>query len=142
MATFKSVAQKLKAIIDGIAASTLNIKFQYLETMPSKFPAGMIVFTGAPSDRQIDSVTNLVGMGFLIRTVFPVEESQAAAEKWLDFFEALGVELRKNSNQTLSGDAVNLTIEGHRQWATSEAYPQPVVVLDVQVTASVVKSRQ
>lgn len=142
MATFKSVAQKLKAIIDGIASSTLNIKYQYLETLPTKFPAGMIVFTGAPTDRQIDSVTNLVGMGFVIRTIFPMEESQAAAEKWLDFIETLGVELRKNSNQTLSGDAVNLTIDGYRQYAVADAYAQPVVVLDVQVTASVVKSRQ
>lgn len=133
-----SVAQRLKAILDGVSSSILPVKYEYLETLPSSFPAGFIILGGAPAERMLDTVNNEVTYQFVVRTVFPVAESQGAFEKWLTLLDTIGTTFRAQSNQTLSGNAVSFMISGTSQ-SFSQEFSQPVLVLDVQVEAKVIQ---
>jgi len=140
MPGFVSVAQKLKTTLDLISSSILPVTFEYLETMPSKFPAGMIVLEGSQGERARDTKYNELTVRFRIICVFAAQESQGAFEKWLGLLDALGDEFRKSTHETLDGDAFSFMIEGYEQFADNQSYAQPVVGLSVRVVAKMLKS--
>lgn len=133
-----TVAQRLKTILDGVSSSILSVKYEYLETVPSSFPAGFIILAGAPAERMLDTVNNEVVYQFLIRTVFPVDASQGAFEKWLTLLDTIHTTFRSQTNQTLAGNAVSFMITGTSQSFSSD-YSQQVLVLDIQVEAKVIQ---
>ncbi len=135
--SFLTTIQKLKTVLDLISSSILPVKYQYLEAQPSSFPAGIITFVGA-EERMLDTVTNEVTEQFLIRTIFPAEESQTATEKWLNLLDALGDEFRKDDHQTLTGTAHSFMITKFLP-SFSDQYAQPVAVFDIFVEAKFLK---
>ncbi len=134
---FKTAAQKLKAMLDNISATSLALKFEYLEAMPTSFPAAMIVLDGSPGERILDTVTNELTARFRVEVVYAAEASQGASEKWLDLLDALGVEFRKESNQTMGGTAISFSIDEYSQFTDNQNFPQPIVGLSIRVSAKI-----
>lgn len=139
--SFKTTAQKLKTILDTISADVMPVKYEYMEAMPDSFPAGMIILdSGNVSlEEPIDTATNEVTYRFIIRSVFPIEKGQSAAEKWLDLLDTIGAAFRTSANQTLGGSAHRFTIDSYRQYFTQD-FGRPAVVLDIAVSSSTLKS--
>ncbi len=130
--------QKLKTILDGIDNSILPLKYEYQETAPTSFPSGNIIFVGT-SEKMIDTVTNMVNEQFIVRSIFPAEERQAATEKWMTLMDALTAEFRKDDHQSLTGTAVSFEIRGVSPPKISNEFIQPVIVFDIAVEAKILK---
>ena len=141
MASFYTVAQKLKAILDLISTSVIPVKFEYMETLPTSFPAAMIALDGSPAERQVDQITNELTCRFQLLLWLPPEPSQTGFEKACKALDAIGDEFRKNSHATLDGAALNLTIDSYSSTPDVNA-PQPLTVLAVRVSAKMLKSTQ
>lgn len=131
--------QKLKTILDTISNSILPVKFEYLETSPSSFPSGNIIFVGG-SERVLDTQYNEVTERFIVRLIYPTEERQAAMEKWLTLLDGVSAEFRKSSHQTLDGVAVSFLITDYPQPQVSTDFIQPVIIFDIVVVAKTIKS--
>jgi len=130
---------KIKDILDLIAADILPVKFKFMQSSPSSFPAACLVSLGAKEIRK-DDISNEITESFAIRLIYTSEESEAGYEKWMTLVDALGAELRKASHITLGGTAVNFVI---RQipppTGMDTGYSQPVVLFDIIVDAVILK---
>lgn len=139
--SFVTVSAKLKQILDGISSASLPVKYERMAGMPTTFPAGMIILDsqGASLETPIDTSHNEISYRFILRAVFPIEDTDAAVQKWLGLLDTLGDTFRTSGNQTLGGTVHYFMIDGYRQFFTTD-YGQPTVVLDVNVTARALKS--
>lgn len=137
--SFLNTAQKLKTILDGISSSILPLKFEYLETKPSSFPSGNILYAGG-SEKMLDSQYNEITERFVVRLIFPTEERQAAQEKWMSLIDAISAEFRKDDYQTLTGTAVIFQIKEFSPPQPSTDFIQPVIVFDITFEAKTIKS--
>ena len=136
---YVTVAQKVKAMLDAISSSTLALKFQYNESTPTSFPAGMMLPPTFPSEDFTDSAYNTVTMVFPIRVLFPEEESSASYEKWLNFLDALHTELRDGDNRTLDGNAVSVKTLGTSHGFTNDGQGN-LIFFDTQVEVKMLQS--
>jgi len=139
MADIQSIHDRIADIVDTVSVSIIPVKYRYPEAKPSSFPAVMTLFAG-DAERMIDTITNEQTMLFDIVTVFPVDESNTAYQKWLNLYDALKAEFRKDDHQTLSGDAVYFMVDASGRPTFSDEYSQPVAVLSIRVTAKVLQS--
>ncbi|OGC59245.1 hypothetical protein A2245_03550 [candidate division WWE3 bacterium RIFOXYA2_FULL_43_12] len=139
MSTRATIHDKICDIIDTISATIVPVKYRYPESKPSSFPATMTLFIG-DEEKMVDSANNLTSYHFLVRTVYPIDESATGYQKWLTLYDTITAELRKDDHETLTGSAVKFMIESDGQPAFSEQYSQPVAVLDIRVTAEVLQS--
>ena len=137
---YKPAAEALKAILDAISSSTLALKFQYLESMPSSFPAAFITIDKSPGERFVDTVHNEVTPMFNVMAIFPSEESSGAFLKWMSLLDALTAAFRSSSNLTLGGIAVSFRIESTEQFSDQNNYAQPIVGFSVRVSAKMLLS--
>lgn len=130
---------KIKTILDGISSTILPLKFKYLESKPSSFPAAMLISNGF-SESMFTNESNQVVESFTIRLIYPQTESTAGYEKWLTLADTVSAEFRKKVNQTLSGEAVNFMVNQGLAPAFSDTeYIQPVVIFDIIVEAKFIK---
>lgn len=135
----KTALQKIKAILDTIPATDLPIKFEYLESQPQSFPAGCVLSLGF-TENMLDTAHNVLSESFVIRLIFPQEESLAGYEKWMTLLDLVSAEFRKISHQTLDGEAVNFMIRQGPPPQASDQYTQPVMIFDIIVDAKIIKS--
>jgi len=131
---------QLKTIVDSISGNVMGSTFKYFETTPTKLPAGMILFTDQPPEEFYDTNNNLVTYGYIIRCIFPEEESQVAAEKWAAFLDALGTALRSKTNSVFGGSALKVVANTIAPYASETDYTVPAIVFDVQVEVKMLKS--
>lgn len=131
---------QLKAILDGISTNTLGSAFKYFETKPTKLPAGMLLFADQPPEEFYDTNNNLVTYVYIVRCIFPEEESQTAMEKWAAFLDTLMGELRDKTNSTFGGNALKVVATAVAPYATETDYTVPAIVYDVQVEVKMLKS--
>lgn len=136
--SYLTTLQQLKTILDTVSASVLPIKFQYQEAQPTSFPAGVLLYLGG-GEQMIDTITNQVTEQFIIRLIFPVEASQAAAEKHMTLVDTIGNTFRSQSYQTLGGNAISFMIKNFAAPVGSNEYGSPVLVFDINVEARVLK---
>jgi len=130
---------KIKEILDTISTTILPLTFSYLETSPTSFPAACLLSGGAKEERK-DDVSNEITETWVVRLIYPSEESAAGQLKWLTLVDALTAELRKASHITLGGVAVNFVIKQIPPPASfSNDYGQPVIVFDIIVDALILK---
>jgi len=133
-----TIRSKLKTILDTVSASVLPLKYNYGETLPTSFPAGMILYRGEGEEEQIDTVNNLIPQRFIIRIVFPMAESETFETKRITLVDTIKDEFRKDDHQTLTGSAINVRT-GEVAIYETDQYVQPVVVCDILLTISVIK---
>lgn len=136
--SFLTTTQQLKTILDTISSSILPVKFSYQETMPTSFPSANIIFSGG-KERMLDTITNEVEERFVVRAIFPVEERQAAMEKWMTLVDEVGTKFAKDDYQTLSGNAISFMVDSYQPPFTSQDYGQAVIVFDMIVVAKSIK---
>lgn len=139
MSTRQTIFDKIGDILDTVDVAVIPVKYRYPETNPSSFPASMLLYRGA-SERMVDTVTNLVRYQFSIVTVYPVAEAAAAYNRWLQAYDTIVAELRKDDHQTLSGNAVKFMVEADGQPTYTDQFSQQVAVLDIRVVAEVLQS--
>lgn len=139
MPGFATTSTQLLAVLNSVDVAKLPVKYEYLETMPTVFPAGFVIAEGGPPEATKDTVNNWLQMAFIIRTILPLEEKQVATQKALAVLDAVAAKFRLASNRTLAGTVHNLQIDGYRQYA-SDDYGMPAVILDIRVVASVLVS--
>lgn len=130
--------QKVKAILDTIPSTDLPVKFQYLESQPTSFPAGCVLSLGF-TENILDTSHNLVMESFVIRLIFPQEESLTGYEKWMTLLDLVSAEFRKASHQTLDGAAVSFMIRQGPPPEASDQYSQAVMIFDIIVDAKIIK---
>ncbi len=128
-----TILTKTKTILDTISSSILPLKYSFLETMPTSFPAASLTYEGH-TERRKDTVSNEIEARFLLRVVYPTEERVEAQAKWLTLIDALGAEFRKDDHQTLTGSVVSFLVTNGNS-AISLDYGQPVIVFSMVVTA-------
>ncbi|RMD51321.1 hypothetical protein D6827_02450, partial [Candidatus Parcubacteria bacterium] len=121
---------QIKSILDSISTSTLGSTFKYFETSPDTLPAGMILFGEQPPEEYYDSNYNLVSYVYIVRAIFPEEESQTAMEKWANFLDALTAEFRKKTNSTFGGTALKVQVVGGGQYVVKDDYTIPAIVFE------------
>lgn len=138
---YATTLQQVKTILDGISSSTLPVKFDYFETMPTSLPAGYVIINGG-SERAIDTANNDVGVSLLLMAIFAPEESSGAALKWAQCLDAITAEFRKESNRSLAGNAYNLTIDEIPKPSFTTEFGMPAMVFSVRLTAKMLKSTQ
>lgn len=139
MAHLNNIAQ-LKTILDSISTNTMGSTFKYFETMPSVLPAGMILIADQSAEEFYDSNNNLVTYSYIVRSIFPQEESQTAMEKWAAFLDEVSAEFRKKTNSTFGGDALKVVVMGMTPYASQEDYTVPAIVYDIQIEVKMLKS--
>lgn len=130
--------QRLKAILDSVSSSILPVKFQYVESMPTSFPAAMIAFQSS-TEKELDTSTNVVDSVYAVSVIFPTEERQQATEKWMALLDAVSAAFRDEANQTLSNNAVRFMI-GQTQSSITTDYGQPVIVFTLIANVRFIKS--
>lgn len=138
-ATRQTIFDRIGDILDTIDAAIIPVKYRYPESQPSSFPASMLLYRGA-SEEMVDTVYNLVTYRFSIVTVYPIAEAATAYNRWLQAYDAIAAELRKDDHQTLSGDAVKFMVEADGQPSYTDQFSQQVAVLDIRVYAEVLQS--
>jgi len=131
---------QLKTILDAISTNTLGSSFSYFETRPTKLPAGMILFGNQPEELFYDTNNNLVTYLYVIRSIFPEEESSGAMSKWASFLDALTAEFRKKTNSQFGGNALKVAVVGTEQSFSQEDYSVPAMIFDIQVEVKMLKS--
>jgi len=131
--------QKLKAILDTIPATDLPLTFQYLESQPASFPAGMVVSKGF-TEVIFDSDNNIITETFEIKLIFPQDESLAGHEKWVNLSDTIAAEFRKKTHQTLDGTAITMKVKQGLPPQFSEEYTQPVIVFSIAIETEIIKS--
>lgn len=136
--SYKTAKTQLKTILDAVASTKLKQTFKFVSSMPTKFPAGMLRFAGAGAERKVDQTHNELLGKYVVELIIPAEESEASADNWLDLLDAVTAELRKQSNWTLGGNAISVTVGAITQ--RPETNPQPLVVLSVPVDVKMLKS--
>lgn len=114
--------------------------FKYFETKPTKLPAGMILFADQPAEEFYDTNNNLVTYAYIIRSVFPEEESQTAMEKWAAFLDAVTAEFRDKTNSTFGSNALKVVVTSMSPFASDADYTVPAIVFDIQVEVKMLKS--
>lgn len=129
---FATILTKVKTILDTVSASILPLKYAYVETMPSSFPAAALTYEGHAQSRK-DTISNETEVRFLLRVIFPTEERAEAQVKWLTLLDALNTELRKDDHETLTGSVTSFLVTGGGS-AISLEYGQPVVVFTMVIT--------
>jgi len=140
MSSRQTIHDAIGDIVDGISTSIIPVKYRYPESSPTQFPATFTLFRGSPPERKVDTITNEVIYNFAIVTVYPIDESATGYQKWLLLYDTLTDELRKDDYQTLSGNAIDFMVETNGQPVATEEFAQPCVMLDIRVTAKVLKS--
>mgnify|MGYP001329625747 CR=1 FL=1 len=138
---YQLTSTKILAVLNSVDVAVIPVKYEYLEVMPTSFPAGFVILEGGPPEKSADTVNNLVDMAFIVRTILPLEESQVATQKMLGVLDAILAKFRLESNRTLGGTVHNLKIEGNRPVSTDQ-YGQPCLVMDVRITAQQLASTQ
>lgn len=131
--------QKIKAILDTISATYLPLKFQYLESQPASFPAGMVLSQGF-TEEMLDSDNNIVTELFVIKLIYPQDESSAGYEKWINLADTISAEFRKGTHQTMDGTAIVMIVKQGLPPEFSDAYTQPVIVFSIIIEAKIIKS--
>lgn len=138
-ATREGIFDRIGDILDTISVAVIPVKYRYPETKPSSFPASMLIYRGA-TEREVDTTHNLVTYRFSILTVYPVAEAATAYNRWLQAYDTIVAEFRKDDHQTLSGDAVRFMVEADGQPTYTDQFSQQVAVLDIRVFAEVLQS--
>ncbi len=138
---YATTLTQVKAILDGIDAAVMPIKFAYFETMPTQLPAGYVLIRGGQPERAVDTSNNEVTVSVLILAIFAPEESSGAALKWAQILDAITDAFRLESNRTLGGNAHNVEI-GDAQQTVSAEFGMPALVCSVRLTAKMLKSTQ
>lgn len=128
-----TILTKTKTILDTVSSSILPLKYSFLETMPSSFPAAALTYQSHATKRK-DTVTNMTEARFLLRVVFPTEERAEAQLKWLTLLDALDAELRKDDHETLTGSVVSFLVTNGESAITLD-YGQPVVIFTMVISA-------
>lgn len=128
-----TILTKVKVILDTISSSILPLKYSFLETMPTSFPAAALTYEGH-SEKRKDTVSNEIEARFLLRVIYPTEERTEAQVKWLTLIDALSAEFRKDDHQTLTGSVVSFLVTNGGA-SISLDYGQPVVIFTMSVTA-------
>lgn len=131
--------QKIKTILDSISVNDLPLKFEYLKSQPSSFPAGCLLSQGF-TEEILDSTNNLIIETFEIRLIFPQDESLIGQEKWVNLADTLSAEFRKDTHQTLTGTAIVMTVKQGLPPEFSSDYAQPVVIFKIVIEAKIIKS--
>lgn len=137
--TRQAIFDRIGDVLDTISASIIPVKYRYPETNPSSFPASMLLYRGG-TEKMVDTNHNLVTYRFSIVTVYPVAEAAASYNRWLQAYDTIVAELRKDDHQTLSGDAVKFMVEADGQPTYTDQFSQQVAVLDIRVVAEVLQS--
>jgi len=131
--------KKIKDILDTIPTNILPLKFQYMESMPSSFPAAMLLSQGF-EEEVLDSANNILTERFIIRLIYPTQESLAGYEKMLTLSDYISAELRKDDHMTLGGEAVHFQIKQGMAPEYSQEYSQPVAIFGLSLEAKTIKS--
>ena len=137
--TRTNIADRIGDILDGISSSVFPVKYRYLESNPSSYPALMLKYGGATSE-MLDTITDLVTYTFDIVIVFPNDESADSQTKWQNAYDTVMAALNDRDNQTLSGDAVSFRVDQDLKPASTSQFQQQVIVLGIRTLTKVVQS--
>ena len=92
--TRTNIADRIGDILDGISSSVFPVKYRYLESNPSSYPALMLKYGGATSE-MLDTVTDLVTAApWLLRNTARYRtcpEAVIVARNWREDDVALGM---------------------------------------------------
>lgn len=131
--------QKIKSILETIPTNILPVSFQYLESMPASFPAAMLLSQGF-EEEILDSSNNILTEHFIIRLIYPTQESLAGYEKMLSLSDYISAELRKDDHMTLDGAAIHFQVKQGMAPEYSQEYSQPVAIFGLTLEAKTIKS--
>ena len=129
----------IKTILDTISADYLPVKFSYLESQPATLPAGCILSNGFVEE-PYDGVFNEVQENFIIRLIYPQNETESGYAKWLTLADLISAEFRKKTHLTLDGQAISILVKQGLPPSFSTEFVQPVVIFDLLIEVKILKS--
>ena len=133
---------RIKALIDGIkVASGIAATFAYEPTSVDSTPAVSIVVDDGGNDLYSTSNQTNLTVPFLIRVMVEKTTDDATQTALLlGIVDDILDELRKKSNQTLSGDAHSMQVTGFSPIVSAQKGNTNVYYVDIAVEAKTLKS--
>lgn len=135
----KTIKNQLKTAVATVSASILPVKLYYAEAKPSQFPAAMLLWGGETQEQKEDTIYNSSTATFILRLFFVSDPSETHQDALYDAIDALKDVLRKDDYQTLSGNALDVTVGEVTPVQDSDAFTQPVWFVDIPIYVKRIK---